>query len=155
MRFHWLLLATAPWLAGCYATWDVHPRELRQLDGFREGTRDKRTLHDIHGEAVEVDERTTYRMYPYEDPAPDVNAKLAAVQVDGPKLTIETGGDHRVLVLDMPRYTRMRVDAFSKGQTITAAVLGSVALAGALAATPFLVWVATNDHCPSTGPCPR
>lgn len=111
---------------GCYSTWDIAPRELGRLDGYRATAPVK--LRDQEGSVVEFDEESELQL---RRGSAVLEEKLVAASANGPLLTAIRRTDQSPLYIDLRRVETARVKRFSTGKT--AATVGVVVGVGATA----------------------
>ena len=117
--------------SGCYWTWDVAPRELAKLDGYRPPS--VVPLADVRGETFTFDKTTKLRL---EEPeAATVRGPFTSIDVRGPILT-GTTTDHPPWGIDLGKVTSLEARKFSPEKTVA---LG-LGLAATVGAVVLLAW---------------
>jgi hypothetical protein len=113
---------------GCYSTWDIAPRELIKLDGYRAPA--AATIVDKRGHQVEVDPKTEL-LFITVNKIPVVEARFTSIDVrEAPKEWWLSGvlhGDGTAIRVDLNQIGRVKATRFSPGKTAVVVVVPVVA----------------------------
>ena len=118
-----LTLVTATNAAGCYSTWDIEPRTLLKLNGFRAGQTVQ--LPSWDGE-VDFDAESIVHLEGKDGVEADI--QFNAIQIQEPVLFGLTRPDRMALNVDLQRMSKVQIRKFSTTKTgllATGAVLGA------------------------------
>lgn len=132
--------------AACYSTWDITPRTLLKLNGFRAG--ETVNLPTRQGEYVEFDDETTVHLEGIDGVQTD--AQFDAIKTHWPVLVGSTIPDGVKLNVELQRMSKVQIRKFSPGQTAlltTGAILGAVS--GAIGGG---IWLYVNYYTASGRP---
>jgi hypothetical protein len=132
-----LMIATT--CTGCFSTWDISPRELNRLNGYREPQ--VVPIADNNGKEVAFDPRTELRFYGPDGEMQD-KAKFASIDVAGSTFTGIARGERRTVSVDLSQVSEVQARKFSIGKTIAVGV--GVPAGVALVLTIVVVAVAAS-----------
>lgn len=121
--------------SGCYSTWDLAPRELNKLAGYR--MPDRVTLVDKDGEALDFDCETELRVR-HGDGSPTDVGPLGSIDIkdsvlSGKPCGCNNGGQ---VTLYVDQVTAVEARRYSTNKTmayVAASTMGTIALAAAVA----------------------
>ena len=113
-----LIIATT--CSGCYSTWDVAPKELTKLNGFRD--RQKVEIVDQDGDPFVFD-RATELSFQTADGTVQDKAKFSSIDINGSMLTGAARGAPRTVSIDLNTLSNIEARHFSVGKTVAAGVI--------------------------------
>ncbi|HRI69833.1 MAG TPA: hypothetical protein PK156_36640 [Polyangium sp.] len=140
MTFSMLALMTASNAAGCYSTWDIEPRTLLKLNGFRAGQTVELPTSD--GKTVNFNADSTVHLEGND--GIETDAQLGVVVTHHSLLLAKTIPDAQTLNVDLGRLSRVQIVNSSSEKTgllVTGGVLGAVS--GALGG---FIWLYANYY---------
>jgi hypothetical protein len=113
-----LLLVAASLLAGaasgCYSTWDIAPRDLRALDGFREGQ--TRVIAGAGDDEIEFTSRTELSLRGTD--GLETGGTFRSINVRGPIFYGIKREQGEYISADLSRMANVQVRNFSTGKTV-------------------------------------
>lgn len=113
--------------AGCYSTWDIQPKSLHALDGFRVGSYTP-SLQATNGEVIEFDESTSLQFKGNTFPVSD-EIRFLSVDVEEEMLIGTMRGKGGRVQIDLSQLRGVRAQKPAPGKT-AGMVLGIVAGSG-------------------------
>jgi hypothetical protein len=124
------VVATTTATSGCYSTWDIAPRTLVRLDGFREGQ--TRMLVSADAEREEVKFTADSELIFRDAKGNQISGQFRSLDLTGPVLVGVRRDNNVNLEVDLSRSPYVSLKNFSVGKTIGATV-------GVVAAVPVTV----------------
>lgn len=140
-------LATIAALAatGCHTTWDIAPRELTKLNGYR--APQTVVLEDTGGGTVDFSGGSRLTL---SSPQGEVSLRVREARVEGPTFVAVPRGEEGPVAIDLRQLGRVQVRNFSVGKTVGLTVgvtLGAAAVAVGLG---VLFWASALSAGTST-----
>jgi hypothetical protein len=106
--------------SGCYSTWDVAPRELTKLNGYREPQ--QVPLVDQEGDTFAFDKRTELSFQTAGGATQD-KAKFSAIDVNGTMFSGAARGAPRTVNVELGTLSNVEARRFSIGKTVAAGAI--------------------------------
>lgn len=137
-------LALSTNLTGCYSTWDIQPRALIRLDGFRPG--DKRSLGIVDGENLPFTNESKLYFHGVDDREAEMSFR--AINVNYPIFTGQKAETGEVLYVDLSRLSEVKVRNKSEAKTTLALYGFALAGIGIVIESALILVIATTSRGP-------